>query len=176
MTKTKPKTKTKPSREKPASRKPRIEYSPVLAEQVLDLIIDGRTLKEIEAMPGKPSRTVIFKWRKTHEEFAAQYDAAIDLRADGIADDTEEIARLMLAKKIDPAVGREVVATLKWAAGVRAPRRYGQKVSAELSGKDGGPIETRDVSPDRLLNLARSMALVLTNADQQLLPPSEDPE
>jgi len=30
---------------------------------------------------------------------------------------------------------------LKWAASHRAPRRYGTKVSSEITGKDGAPIK-----------------------------------
>ena len=47
-----------------AARKPRIEYSAELAEQILDFIIDGRTLVEIEKTAFMPSRSTILKWRK----------------------------------------------------------------------------------------------------------------
>jgi hypothetical protein len=116
-----------------APRRPRIEYAPALAEQVLDLIIDGRTLKEIEAMPGMPSRSMILKWKREHEDFAALYDGAMDLRADGIVDDIEGITRGMIAGTINSGDGREIVKSLQWIAGARAPRRYGQKERSEVN-------------------------------------------
>jgi hypothetical protein len=76
----------KPKAAKPA-RKPRVEYTPELAALVLDLLVDGKTLKEVEALPGMPSRTQVFRWRQEHEEFASSYRDALDARADGLADE-----------------------------------------------------------------------------------------
>jgi hypothetical protein len=152
----------KPKAAKPA-RKPRVEYTPELAALVLDLLVDGKTLKEVEALPGMPSRTQVFRWRQEHEEFASSYRDALDARADGLADDVEDIVHQMQTGEIEAPVGREIIGALKWAASVRAPQRYGQKVSAELTGKDGGPIEMNE-NPNRLLDLARGIALILTDA------------
>lgn len=33
----------------------------------------------------------------------------------------------------------------QWTASKRAPRKYGDKIQAELSGKDGGPIQTTQI-------------------------------
>jgi hypothetical protein len=94
------------------------------------------------------------------------------LRADGIADDIEHISRQMELGKIAAQDGREIIGGLKWAASVRAPQRYGQKVSAELSGKDGGPIVVSD-NPNRLLDLARGIALIF--ADTHVLTGEANP-
>lgn len=150
------------------TRKPRVEYSPALAEEILDHIIDGKTLREIEKIAGMPSKTTILRWRWKQPEFAALYDQVLDIRADDDADRVDELARRVADGVLDPNAARVAIDALKWSSAHRAPRRYGAKVSAELSGRDGGPIEVRDVSPDRLLNLARSMALVLTENDKQL--------
>jgi hypothetical protein len=131
-------------------------------DKILDFIVDGRTLIEIEKTEGMPSRSVILKWRKQHEEFGERYAEAMDMRADADADEVDDIARRVLRGELDSNTGRAVIDALKWATSHRAPRRYGTKVSAELSGKDGGPILTSD--PNRLLNLARSMAIILTDA------------
>ena len=48
-----------------------VQYSAELAEQILDHIIDGKTLKQIEELDGMPSRSVILKWRKQHEDFGS---------------------------------------------------------------------------------------------------------
>ena len=123
-----------------ASRK-RIEYTPALADQILDFIIDGKTLVEIEKTVFMPSRSTILKWRKQHEEFGERYAEAMDMRADADADEVDDIARRVLRGEIDLNTGRAVIDALKWATSHRAPRRYGTKVSAELSGKDGAAIQ-----------------------------------
>jgi transposase-like protein len=158
---TKKTPKAKPKAAKAAAHK-RIEYSAELAEQILDQIIDGKTLVEIEKTDGIPSRSTILKWRKQHEVFGERYAEAMDMRADADADEVDDIARRVLRGELDCNVGRAVIDALKWATSHRAPRRYGTKVSAELSGKDGGPILTSD--PNRLLNIARSVAIILTDA------------
>jgi len=42
-----------------------------------------------------------------------------------------------------------------------APKKYGDKISQEISGKDGGPIETKELSDNEV---ARRMAFLLTKA------------
>src|SRR5688572_9232829 len=49
----------------------------------------------------------------------------------------------------------------KWLAGKMAPKKYGDKLMAEHTGKDGGPIETKELSETEL---ARRVAFLLTSA------------
>jgi hypothetical protein len=88
----------------------------------------------------------------------------VDARADADADEVDELARMIVDGKLDFNAGRVAIDAKKWSSAHRAPRRYGTKVSAELSGKDGGPILTADLNPDYKLNLARQIALMLTDA------------
>jgi hypothetical protein len=46
----------------------------------------------------------------------------------------------------------------RWAA-IRNPQ-YGDKLTTELTGKDGGPIQTEEMSPN---DLARRIAFTLAN-------------
>jgi hypothetical protein len=167
---TKQKTpKAKPKAARPAARK-RIEYSVALAEQILDHIIDGRTLVEIEKTGGMPCRSVILKWRKQHEEFGERYAEAMDMRADADADEVDDIARRVLRGEIDSNTGRAVIDALKWATSHRAPRRYGTKVSAELSGKDGAPIQIENepeaVETARRISFLLGRGLIQLEAQQ----------
>jgi hypothetical protein len=47
----------------------------------------------------------------------------------------------------------------------RVPKRYGEKVTQEHVGSDGGPIQTRELSP---LERARRLAFLLEKARRTL--------
>lgn len=149
----------KPKAAKTAARKPRVEYTPALAEQVLDHIIDGKTLAAIEKTEGMPSRTTILKWRREYPEFGQLYDDAVDARADADADEVDELARMIVDGNLDFNAGRVAIDAKKWSSAHRAPRRYGTKVSAEISGKDGGPIHL--LSDTNENEMGRRLAFVL---------------
>jgi hypothetical protein len=42
----------------------------------------------------------------------------------------------------------------QWRAAKLAPRKYGDKITTELTGKDGGPIETADLTPREIAQRA----------------------
>ncbi len=54
-------------------------------------IASGETLNEIASEPGMPSRSTIDRWRTDRPEFKRQYDIAVQLRADGLLEETIEI-------------------------------------------------------------------------------------
>jgi transposase-like protein len=142
-----------------ASRKPQTEYTADLADRIIDQIIDGKTLKAIAKINGMPSRTMILKWRREFPEFGQLYDYAEDARADADADEVDEYARMIVDGKLDFNAGRVVIDAKKWSCAHRAPRRYGTKVSAEISGKDGGPIHL--LSDTNENEMGRRLAFVL---------------
>jgi hypothetical protein len=43
------------------------------------------------------------------------------------------------------------VDTRKWMAGKLAPKKYGEKVTQEITGNDGGPIEMSDADRAKLV-------------------------
>jgi hypothetical protein len=45
--------------------------------------------------------------------------------------------------KIDWQTARLEIDTLKWQAGKEAPKRYGDRISQEISGPGGAPIDTK---------------------------------
>ena len=67
--------------------------------------------------------------REARAATAAQYDDEALSRIDA-AKDPFELAR-----------AREAAQHLRWRASKIAPREYGDKVQAEVTGRDGGPIE-----------------------------------
>jgi hypothetical protein len=61
----------------------------------------------------------------------------------------------------------------QWKAGKRAPKKYGDRLTQEITGADGGPLHTKqDITPDMEAQILRIAAL-----QQGIAPPktSEEP-
>jgi hypothetical protein len=66
-------------------------FSPAVGDLVCEHIAAGATLNQIACEPGMPSRSTIDRWRTDRPEFKRQYDIAVQLRADGLLEETIEI-------------------------------------------------------------------------------------
>ena len=66
-------------------------FSPAVGNLVCERIADGETLNQIASEPGMPSRSTIDRWCTDRPEFKRQYDIAVQLRADGLLEETIEI-------------------------------------------------------------------------------------
>jgi hypothetical protein len=119
-----------------------------------------------------PSYSTIMKWLTEDEELSEQYALAKEAQADFMADEMLEIADAEVDLVIDQNGGtrkdgadvnhkRLRVDTRKWLASKLKPKKYGDKISAELTGKGGGAIETKDTS---MTDVARRMAYILSSA------------
>jgi hypothetical protein len=69
----------------------------------------------------------------------------------------------VLARRRNSRHRRLQVDTRKWLLSKALPKIYGDKLTAEVTGKDGGPIET-DATP---LEIARRVAFIFTAGMQQ---------
>ena len=63
------------------------DYTPELAANILDLIIDGKSLRAIAATPGMPALSTIMDWRGVIPAFAEQYARARTLKGEIYAED-----------------------------------------------------------------------------------------
>jgi hypothetical protein len=139
-----------PSRGRPSS------YSPELAEAICNLIVEGNSLRAIEDIDGMPSKTSILRWAAKNTEFRDQYARACEARTDAHADEILAIADDGQNDWMQKNHGENLVwvengealrrsqlriDARKWLMSKMAPKKYGEKVSQEISGKDGGPIE-----------------------------------
>jgi hypothetical protein len=96
--------------------------------------------------------------RSIHEDFAVNYARAREARADARSDKIDRPIDQMLKGEIKSDVARVAIDALRWQAGREQPKRYGDKILTEHTGRDGGPIqraETRDVVKDHLEGLAK---------------------
>ena len=123
---------------------------------ICDHIANCVSLRAISAMDGMPTVTTIMNWLAddSKPEFLAQYVRAREAQADKMAEDILAIAdEQSLTTETDEAGVVEVkfdavavqrnrlrVDARKWLASKMAPKKYGDKVQAELTGLDGGAI------------------------------------
>jgi transcriptional regulator with XRE-family HTH domain len=66
-------------------------FSPAVGNLVCERIAAGATLNQIASESGMPSRSTINRWCTDRPEFKRQYDIAVQLRADGLLEETIEI-------------------------------------------------------------------------------------
>jgi hypothetical protein len=120
----------------------------------------GESLRSICSDEGMPTKTTVFKWLADFPAFANQYARAREEQADFYAEQIVEIAdedcvTLKSGDGDDVEVAFDATAVArnrlrvdarKWYASKVAPKKYGDKITQEHVGADGGPIEFRDSS------------------------------
>jgi hypothetical protein len=103
----------------------------------VQIIADGGTLRGSAAELGTTT-TTLKRWLREDEELRAHYACAREDQADSFADEIIETSR---DASLDPNDRRVRIDALKWAAGKRKPKVYGDKVTTEHSGPGGLPVQ-----------------------------------
>ncbi|HRC86187.1 MAG TPA: hypothetical protein PK413_11305 [Thermoanaerobaculia bacterium] len=134
-------------------------YTPELAAYICGEIAAGRSLRSICREDDTPSLKTIFLWLgdARYESFLQQYEAAMAARSDTLVEDMLEICddsskdyRLVVEEGSAPKLvfdgehvqrSRLKVDTRKWIASKFKPKKYGESMRTELTGKDGGPLQ-----------------------------------
>lgn len=136
------------------------EYSEETAYKICEQLADGMSLRKICAQEGMPDKTTVRRWLQQQDGFRTQYAQAREDQADHWADEIIDIAD----EAEDAGLARVQVDARKWVACKLKPKVYGERLAAELSGPNGGPIETK-ATPD--IELARKLAHLLDKAIEQ---------
>lgn len=137
-------------------------FSDELAERICDELMDGRSLVQICAANDMPNRRTVLRWMEKDEAFATKCARARTMQADLMDDKILDLAEHCTPESA-PA-DRVKLAAYQWRASKLAPKKYGDKASLEMTGRDGGPIETRDLTP---LETARRLAFIFERAQRQ---------
>lgn len=137
-------------------------FDRAVADQILERLSEGESLRSICRDEGMPSEGTVRLWATVDREgFHSQYTRAREHQMDSLAEDILEISD---DKDADAQRSRLQVDTRKWLMSKIAPKRFGDKVSMEHTGKNGGPIQTVDLTNvssddlDRLQSLFGSLA------------------
>ena len=136
------------------------DYSPEIAARICDLLASGESLRSICAADDMPAQSSVFLWLQKHSEFSEQYARAREAQMELWAGQIVEIAD---ETNDDVQRARLRVDTRKWLMSKLAPKKYGDKVTNEHTGPDGGPVQIERI--ERAI-------IDPPNRDSESLPPA----
>jgi hypothetical protein len=145
----------KAAKKRPAAKRPRGRPSTFrweVADAICERLSKGEPLAEICRSEGMPPVRTVSHWKEKHPQFLADFARARDEGYDAIAaeclriaDETEHDTVMVGAGENErPAANTEWISRSKLRVETRLkllakwdPKRYGEKMTAELTGKDG---------------------------------------
>lgn len=144
------------------------EFSQELFDEICGYLSTGESLRTVCKREGMPVKASVFRWLSGKPELRDQYARAKAEGSDAVAEDMFDIADEMPPMKEDGSVDGGYISYAKHRTDVRkwylskiAPKIYGDKVTQEHVGKDGGPIQLQNL--DELTD-EQLAAIALTGA------------
>jgi hypothetical protein len=155
----------------------RTTYTPEIGRQICRWIAEGGTLREWCRQEDSPCFQTVYRWIDENVDFAVAMDRARDLGADAIAMEALKIADTPQYGTVTTLDGDKVTTRNEDMLGHRKlqvetrlkllakwhPKKYGDKFTQEHVGKDGGPIQTEELSD---FEKARRVAFLLARGIQ----------
>lgn len=114
------------------------DYTSELGDEICRRIASPMSLSKVCQAADMPGMSAVFAWLRKYPEFTEQYQRAIEERTEAQA---EEILDISDDSSIDPKRARLMVDTRKWLMSKMKPKKYGEKVTTELTGADGAPVQ-----------------------------------
>lgn len=148
-------------------------YTKELGEKICEQIALGYSLRTITSDKSMPCIATIYSWIRKDEEFLKLYEQAKEDQADAMAEEMLDIAddgTNDWVEKCDPnnpgyayngehvQRSRLRVDTRKWIAAKLKPKKYGDKQTTEITGKDGAPLLNTEEA-------ARTIAFLLSTKE-----------
>ena len=123
-------------------------YTDELGLDICKRIAEGESLRKVADDDLMPNRSTIHDWILTNESFSNQYEKAVNVRTDNMADDLNEIA-----DNTEGEVQRDRLRldTRKWYLSKIMPKKYGDKVDVTSGGEKikGNTIVFTDFREDK---------------------------
>ncbi len=131
-----------------------VEFSQEIADLICERIANGESLRAICSEDDMPNKATVFRWLSADSAFSDQYARARETQADSLFDEILTIADTPMEgqrtkvtdKGIETTTGdmiehrRLQVDARKWMAGKLQPKKYGDKITQELTGAGGAPL------------------------------------
>lgn len=160
-------------------------YTPEIAAEICSRMSSGQSLRQICRDESMPSMSMVMRWAASNEAFREQYRCAredllehwaediIEISDDGSRDYIEtDLGDGVVGSKVDHdhiARSKLRVDSRKWLLARLAAKKYGDRISTEVSGPGGGPIEYRDMTEteisSRLAALMSAASLAGSSSD-----------
>ena len=147
---------------KPGRSGRRTSYTPQIAATICERLANGESLRSICRDEDMPAPVTVMSWYMSQPDFAEAYTRARERQADTYADEIISLAdECRVGEKTEETIDGKGVSTTKtitadmvertrlqiesrkWFAARVAPKKYGDRVTQEISGPDGGSIQTR---------------------------------
>jgi hypothetical protein len=109
------------------------KYTPELAASICRRIADGESLQTICGSKGVPGRHAVRRWVTENSEFRTLYVTARDDMVDALAEEALHLAKTATEKNANAR--RLYVDTVKGYVGKVAPKKYGDKLDMNVTGK-----------------------------------------
>ena len=109
-----------------------------LSQEICSRIAEGKSLVAICRDPDMPSYREFMRWIAEDETIRQNYASAREASADANAESITDISERVLNGQVDPQAARVAIDALKWSAGRKQPKKYGDKL--ELSGDKDRPL------------------------------------
>lgn len=131
-------------------------FTQALFDKICDLIADGKSVREICEAKGMPNRRTFHDWYKRSPELQAQYDRACFDREEVYFEQIIEIADECRVGVKTTTKGNGDIETVetdmterakiqidarKWSLARMNRKKYGDHITEEHTGPNGGPIE-----------------------------------
>lgn len=137
-------------------------FTQEIADAICTRLMEGASLRQICKEAGMPGQRTVYQWLNDKPNFQQQYARAREVQADTLADEILDISNTPeLGKKtVTKASGIETtegdmtehrrlkIDARKWLAGKLAPKKYGDKITQEIGGIGGGPVETMQLTAE----------------------------
>ena len=157
-----------------------LEFTQAIADAICERIMDGESLRQVCRSDDMPARSAVHKWLSANPNFADQYARACEIRADVVFDEMFDIADdgtndWMNARDDEGGEAYKLngehvqrsklrIDARKWALARMSPKKYGDKAALELTGANGGPIQTQEIDPTKLSTAALAELMAAMNA------------
>ena len=137
-------------------------FTPAIGARICERLVEGESLRTICADDDMPSRAGVMKWLASGQYpiFLDQYTRAKEASGDTDADDVAHYARQAACGAIEPAAATAAINGLKWTAGKKAPKKYGDKVAVVGGSETDAPIRHEFSDLDR----AKAVAAIVAKA------------
>ena len=132
------------------------DYSAEIAALICERLGLGESLREVCRDEEMPDKSTVMRWLARYSEFRDQYACAREAQADYYAEEIIEISddatndwmeRNRSDGQTEEVENKEVLArsrlrvdTRKWLMARMAPKKYGDRITQEHTGNDGGPL------------------------------------
>jgi hypothetical protein len=134
----------------------RVSYSDQIADEIIEWMCNGGSLRRYTKQANKPNASTIHRWvTEDKNGFASKYARAMETRADVLADEMQEIADDVDNDALAIAKAKLQIDTRRWYAEKVKPKVYGNK------------LEFNDVSK------AKTLVMIVT--DKDIDDPPDDP-